>query len=134
MEGFPERLIKIRKKRGLLQKELAEKIGVKPTRLNTWEGGTREPNLEMFRRIVAALKVNPNYLLCLSDNPEAENDDTFDKYVHLDTEDKAEIRGEIKQMLKAEKYKTRDAPTVAEDAADTIATAAEVFSGGTRVK
>ena len=82
MEGFPERLIKIRKKRGLLQKELAEKIGVKPTRLNTWEGGTREPNLEMFRRIVAALKVNPNYLLCLSDNPEAENDDTFDKYVH----------------------------------------------------
>ena len=37
MGSFAERLINAREKKNLTQKQLAEKLGITPTRLNYWE-------------------------------------------------------------------------------------------------
>ncbi len=50
-------------------------------------------------------------------NAMSENISFYQMYDQLDTEDKAEIRGEIKQMLKAPKY---SASSISKDIADTL--------------
>ena len=87
-----------------------------------YERGEREPRLDMLEAIADFFNVDLDYLLGKSDipnraliqsynlpdiTPPSEVDpDMFilHMYKKLDTEDKAEIRGEMKQMLKADKY------------------------------
>jgi transcriptional regulator with XRE-family HTH domain len=108
--------------------EVADKLGVKEATVQRYESGAiKNLKYDTITALSDVLRCDPAYLMGWTD--EVEN-----LYEKLDPIDKAEIRGEMRNMLKAEKYKTRDAPTIAKDAADTIATAAEVFSGGTRVK
>ena len=89
-----------------------------------YERGEREPGLEMVENIADFFNVDVDYLFGKSDIPnralmqsyqvpdtavQGKTDpDQFILYMYkqLDTEDKAEIRGEMKQMLKADKYKT----------------------------
>lgn len=107
MDGFGEKLVELREKKGYTQKKLAELLEITPTRLNYWEKNKREPDFFMFKKIATVLDVNPNVLLGLSDNvtySEKNADIGIELYNQLDDIDKAEIRGEMKQMLKAEKY------------------------------
>ena len=107
VDGFGEKLVELREKKGYTQKKLAELLEITPTRLNYWEKNKREPDFFMFKKIATVLDVNPNVLLGLSDNvtySEKNADIGIELYNQLDDIDKAEIRGEMKQMLKAEKY------------------------------
>lgn len=63
MGAFAERLINAREKKNLTQKQLAEKLGITPTRLNYWEKGKREPNIEMIGKLAEALDVSPDSLM-----------------------------------------------------------------------
>lgn len=63
MDTFGQRLVASREKYNLSQKELAERLGITPTRLNYWEKDKREPAIEMIKSIAQALDVDTNYLI-----------------------------------------------------------------------
>ena len=48
---------------GLTQKQLAENLGISPTRLNYYEKDKREPDVLMIKKIARELEVDPNFLL-----------------------------------------------------------------------
>ena len=60
---FGDRLIKAREKNGLNQKELAQLLGITPTRLNYWEKNKREPDVFMIKKLASELKVSADYLI-----------------------------------------------------------------------
>jgi len=53
---------KARQMKGLSQFQLAELLKVKQNTISRWEGGEREPPLEMINKIAVALDCDPNYL------------------------------------------------------------------------
>lgn len=65
-----QNLKRIRKRRGLTQKQLAEAIGIKWTALSEYERGTRKPNYTIVAKLCKALGV-PLYEI-LSDVIEVE--------------------------------------------------------------
>lgn len=52
---------------GLKQKELAEKVGIKPHYLSLLESGSREPSLPVLRRIAKTLNVPVSFLFWEAD-------------------------------------------------------------------
>ena len=57
-----ERIKKIRQEKGLLQRELGEKIGVSQQMIGQWENGKSNPKIETIQKIADALNV-PHYEL-----------------------------------------------------------------------
>lgn len=60
---FGDRLVKAREKKGLNQKELAQLLGITPTRLNYWEKNKREPDVFMIKKLASELNVSADYLI-----------------------------------------------------------------------
>jgi RNA polymerase sigma factor (sigma-70 family) len=65
---FGQRLGYVRKKKGLLQKQLAELVGVKQQTICRWEKGSRRPNMSMIQKTLRALEVSEDWF---------QNDDNF---------------------------------------------------------
>ncbi len=65
-----ERIKELRKKKGLTQKDLAERVGFSYVNISQLENSRKNPKLETIRKIAAALDVSMNELL-------DENWDTF---------------------------------------------------------
>ena len=63
MKIFAERLIELRKERGLTQKELAEKTGVSEKAVSKWETGRGFPDTGLILPLAEALQVSVNELL-----------------------------------------------------------------------
>lgn len=63
MDTFGQRLVASREKHNMSQKELAERLGITPTRLNYWEKDKREPAIEMIKSIAQILELDANYLI-----------------------------------------------------------------------
>lgn len=63
MPNFPKRLKKIRKSKGLTQKELADKIGINKSYVSRYEKGEHLPSLVIFEWICQALEVSSKDLL-----------------------------------------------------------------------
>ena len=61
--NFHNRLRDLRKKAGLTQKELAERINISLMTFKRWEWGQRAPRLEEIKRIAQALNVTEDELL-----------------------------------------------------------------------
>lgn len=83
-----ERIVEIRKDRGISQKELAEKLHISPTRLNYWEKDKRFPPIPMINAISAALQVDANYLIGQSEiekSPTPANTDMEDIKSHINS-------------------------------------------------
>lgn len=59
---FPGNLKKIRKKRGISQKDLAARLGVGQSCIANWEGGARNPGLPDILALAKALKVTTGSL------------------------------------------------------------------------
>ncbi|WP_051276382.1 helix-turn-helix domain-containing protein [Desulfovirgula thermocuniculi] len=66
---FPQRLKEVRKKKNLLQKELASMLGVSRAAVTSWENGSRVPEFETLQRIADVLEVSVDYLLGRTDDP-----------------------------------------------------------------
>lgn len=62
-ENFGARLKALRKKAGLTQSQLAEKIGVSLLTLFRWEKGERQPRVDEIKALAKALGVPENDLL-----------------------------------------------------------------------
>lgn len=111
-----ESIKRVRKKVGLTQAELADKLGISAAGIAQWENNIRNPKLETIKRIAAALEVSQFELL----RPVMENDDDF---VHSDwfgemTEADiyaAMVPPEKMQKNDATKEKSKDKTVVAYD-------------------
>lgn len=61
--AFPQQLADLRKKKGLTQQVMADKLGIHVSQLKRYEKGTSQPTLDVFRKIVLALSVSADTLL-----------------------------------------------------------------------
>lgn len=107
--SFGQNVIKARKALGMTQKALAEAVGISAVRLNYWEKDKRQPDVQMIKKLAAALHVTGDYLIGnefprqLSDAASAIGSD----YDRLDSHGKAivdaVIQLEIRRMLEVKK-------------------------------
>lgn len=58
-----ERLKLERQQKGLTQKQLGQLVGVSAVAICGYEGGTKEPSLKTFHRLVEVLNTSSDYLL-----------------------------------------------------------------------
>jgi transcriptional regulator with XRE-family HTH domain len=68
MQYFAEKMIELRKSRGLSQKQVAENIGVTPGIVSAYELGKKYPSLEVLINICTFFNVSADYMLGLSDS------------------------------------------------------------------
>ncbi len=101
MTDFSNNLSAKRIQKGLSQKDMAEAIGVARPTYSLYEKGSREPNISKIVKIAEVLNVSVDDLFGVK----CESDCLFDMINRLDTGDRGEIVGMVKQMLKSEKYK-----------------------------
>ncbi len=113
----------IRKRRaeiGITLEDIGKIVGVSKATVQRWESGKiKNIRRDKIEKLSIALQTTPAYLMGWEESaqtdfynlpdipsPSEVDPDMFvlDMYKQLDAEDKAEIRGEMKQMLKADKY------------------------------
>ena len=113
-----KRIKTLREQKGISQTELAEKSKSSKQTIYKYENGiiTNIPS-DKIELIAKVLDVTPSYLMgweeekkqiiynSLENLPKDEKE-VLSLYRELDIEDKAEIRGTMKGMLRAEKYST----------------------------
>lgn len=68
MVTIGERILNLRKKSNLSQKQLAEKADITEASLSRYENNLREPKAEIIARIAEALECSTDYLLGQTDN------------------------------------------------------------------
>ena len=94
-----------KKKQGYTNNTLAELTGIPVGTLNKiLSGDSKDPSISAIIKIAQALNVSADYIVFGEPLPPPGEDTGITMYKQLDDEDKAEIRGEMKQMLKAPKY------------------------------
>lgn len=59
---FSDRIARLRKERGLNQKEFAQKLNVSVDSVRRWEQGKRSPDVEMLRNIARVLQTTVSYI------------------------------------------------------------------------
>lgn len=67
---LPERLKNLRKKAGLTQKQIAEKLQVGQNSYSNWEKGKRTPIQPTIEKLAELLNTSPDYLLGKTDIPD----------------------------------------------------------------
>lgn len=63
------RIQKMRKYKGLSQKQLATRLHVTPTTISHYENETQTPSLETIRKMAIELCCSADFLMGLDDNP-----------------------------------------------------------------
>lgn len=61
--AFSERLVQLRKERGLTQQGLADLAGVHLTQIQRYEAGTAQPTLDVMKKLAIALSASTDWLL-----------------------------------------------------------------------
>ena len=70
MTSLSERLIELKTSRKLLQKDIADNIGVPLRTYQRYEYGEREPNVSILISLADYFNVSLDYLVGRTDNPE----------------------------------------------------------------
>lgn len=123
--SFGSRLKHARESKKFSQQALATMLDVTDGTISNYEKGVAFPRWDTMKNICDILGADPNYLFWddLTDDLKSKitekmtyenNDIGISLYKQLDAEDRAEIRGEMKQMLKASKY-NRTQGSISED-------------------
>lgn len=60
---FPQRLVQLRKAKGLTQRQLSEHIDIHLTQVQRYENGSSQPTLDVLRKLALALGVSADVLL-----------------------------------------------------------------------
>lgn len=123
-----DKIRELREKTGMSARKFADKFGLKYTTYYGYETGAREPGSEFLIKFSQYFNVTVDYLLGIekSSNTTKTNlnyenaidtvqqqygksaADALHLYTQLDVEDQGEIRGEMKQMLKQDKYANQE--------------------------
>ena len=111
MKSINTELKRIRKERGVTQRELADAIGVAPSTISGYELGTRIPDYTVLEKIAKRLNVSIFDFLDDSGASELiknyyEIEQMIHKIARLDAADRARIDERLTMMLESDKYKT----------------------------
>ncbi len=74
MMSIAQRLVSLRKQKGLTQQALADAIGLHITQIKRYEAGTSQPSLEALKKISQTLRVTTDSLIFESDELEPDED------------------------------------------------------------
>jgi transcriptional regulator with XRE-family HTH domain len=100
-ESLASRIADLRRDRGWSQKELARRVGMKPTQISKYERGIYEPRVDVVIRLAAALEVSTDLLLTGREHPESREDFRFrERLVRIDELPKPQ-RDNLVQFLDA---------------------------------
>lgn len=125
------RIKQLRIKKDMSQDELAKRSGYgSRSTINKIEFGINDVPQSKIKALAEALGVSVGTLLCWDEFDESHNtikiqkeinlieqieqqhgktaSEAFGIYLQLDSDDQGEVRGEMKQMLKAEKYSAKE--------------------------
>ena len=98
---FPQRLAALRKKQGLTQQRLAERVGVKVLQIHRYESGTSQPTLDVIRNIALALNVTTDELVFdkYERGPDEDLKLQFEAISRLDPDEKKVVKELIEGMI-----------------------------------
>lgn len=98
---FPERLVTLRKARGLTQTALAELAGVHLTQVQRYENGSSQPTLEVIRKLAIGLTVSADLLLFDQEErgPDGRLKLQFEAIKQFDPEDRQIVEGMLEGMI-----------------------------------
>lgn len=105
----------LRKQNGYTMKALGEMLGLTESSISYYEKGEREPSIGTLVKMSKLFSVSLDFLIGIKSETEKipkitppdvipEKKKLWLLYEQLDTADRGEIRGEMKGMLKQEKY------------------------------
>ena len=94
MSSFTNRLVQLRKKRGLTQQQIADEIGVNRGSYSNWEKGKREPSFENLIKLADILNSTTDFLLGKSNIDFGNDSKVYEEYKELLSQNKKE---EIKE-------------------------------------
>lgn len=110
-DEISKNLLFYRKRSGMTQKELALLLGVKNSAVSNWEKGVNSIDIETLFKACTIFKISVNEMYGQFNNTTVEYPDEVKAIAEmasrLDVIDRAEIRGYMKQMLRAEKYNSK---------------------------
>ena len=117
--NFHERLKEARKKAGMTQRALANKLGLKHNAVSNWEHGHSKPDLAMLGLVCSTLNVSVNYMLNQPATPEAFSVDfnnhevnLIEQYRTIDDAGKAAIDAMIAHLFSQNCPPISKAPTL----------------------
>src|SRR5271165_187617 len=98
--NFNERLVSLRKDRGLTQQALADLVSMHISQIRRYESGQSQPTLDAMRKLAVALSVSADMLLFAKDErgPDDDLKLQFEAASRLDPEEKNVIRSVIESI------------------------------------
>ena len=98
---FRDRLLTLRKERGLTQQALADMVEMHISQIRRYEGGQSQPTLDAIRKLAVALSVSADMLLFAQDErgPDDDLKLQFEAASRLDPEEKNVIRSVIESIV-----------------------------------
>lgn len=91
---FRQRLVNLRKQRGLTQQALSDLTGIHLTQIRRYEGGSSLPTFEILRKLAVALSISADSLL-FDEDERGPSDD-----LHLQFEAAGRLDPEERRILK----------------------------------
>ena len=77
---FSERLSKLRKERGISQKQCSKILGIESSKYNKWENGKNRPSYDMVCKLANFFDTTTDYLLGNSDERYKDEYKNFDNW------------------------------------------------------
>ncbi|KZM54943.1 helix-turn-helix domain-containing protein [Aeribacillus pallidus] len=93
---FGKRLASLRKKMGISQYELADRLGFSRGQLANYEQGKRQPDFDTLQKIADFFEVSTDYLLGRSENKKSDWDS---KLPELTEKDERDIAKQLEKIL-----------------------------------
>ena len=99
--GFSQRLVTLRKDRGLTQQALADALGMGITQIKRYEGGSSQPTLEVIRKLSQVLHVSADELLFgnTGRGPDEDLRLQFEAISRFNAEEKQVVRSLLEGMI-----------------------------------
>ena len=105
---FWEIYVKLCQQNGESPNAVAKKLSITSGTVSGWKLGNRQPQNATLKKIAGYFNVSTDYLLGKETKKTVLQDELSELIALLDIEDRAELKGTVKQMLKADKYKEKD--------------------------
>lgn len=121
--GIGENIKLYRELNNMSQSELSKILGVSDKTISSWEINRTEPKMGMIEKICSALNCKKTDIIGNDEGIDIKQNTDITQFLinhfgpaaegmimfsELDLEDRAEIKGEMRQMLKSDKYQTKD--------------------------
>ena len=104
-----ERIVELLKSKNKKQKDLTDFLGITKNAFTNWKSGSNTSYIKYLPKIAEFLDVSVDALLGKETKPKPILQDELHQLIDLlDIEDRAELKGTVKQMLKSDKYKEKD--------------------------